>query len=75
MDKPELTRAVFEFIQDGNTDGTTSEYELLRVEFESVQMEPPGYIVLRTEGWSIDEPEDLSNLLFSCSQYVKGLST
>ncbi len=53
--------------QDGNTVGSTEEIEELTVCLE-YQMAEPGkgencFYVLKTEGWSIDGPEELKPLL------------
>ena len=65
MDKPYLNKATFNFSQEGNTDGTTSEYEELLIEIEgpvgSID-EKGGYFVLRTNGWSINDVNELSEL-------------
>lgn len=70
MDKPELTNASFRFIQEGNTDGTTEDTEVLQIDFENIMLEPPGYIVLRTQGWSIDHSDELYDLLLLLSNKI-----
>ena len=63
--KPILDNASFSFSQEGNCNGTTSEYEDITIDFESslgVDRDNDGYFVLRTEGWSIDGVEDLEEL-------------
>lgn len=71
-DKPYLSKVTFQFSQPGNTDGTTGSletdgWEELIVEVESAPeslLKSPGYLVLRTKtGWSINEPDELSDLL------------
>jgi aspartyl/asparaginyl beta-hydroxylase (cupin superfamily) len=65
MEKPNLDSASFKFSQEGNTNGTTSEYEDLNISLESslrLDFEGDGFYILRTEGWSIDGVEDLQEL-------------
>ena len=73
----ELAKATFEFVQDGNTDGTTGELETIIVEVEGLVMRESvddlGYFVLRTEGWSIDEEEELAALVRRVKECVKGI--
>ena len=59
--KPELTKASFVFTQEGNTEGTTSEFEEITIDYEVVGDEG-GFFVLRTEGWSVDSVEELEEL-------------
>lgn len=60
--KSELNRASFHFTQEGNTEGTTNEFEEITIDYEVIADEG-GFFVLRTEGWSIDNVEELSELL------------
>lgn len=68
MDKPLITRATFQFSQDGNTLGTTSDYEQLDVYLETQCAERGAkpFIVIETHGWSISDAEDLNTLINSC---------
>ena len=61
--KPELISASFTFGQEGNTEGTTSEYEEIVIEYQNPFDLYHGFFVLRTEGWSIDNAEELAELL------------
>ena len=64
-DKPQLNSASFKFTQKGNCNGSTADYEELIVDFESsiyLDADNDGYFVLKTEGWSIDEVQDLEEL-------------
>ncbi len=53
--------------QDGNTVGSTEEVEELtaRLEYQIVEPGKGGecFYVLKTKGWSIDEPEELKPIL------------
>ena len=60
--KPELNKASFHFTQEGNTEGTTSGIEEITIDYEVIADEG-GFFILRTEGWSIDNVEELSELL------------
>ena len=60
--KPELNKASFHFTQEGNTEGTTSDIEEITIDYEVIADEG-GFFVLRTEGWSIDNIAELSELL------------
>jgi hypothetical protein len=62
MNKPSLFKATFEFIQDGNTNGTTEDIESLIIECENIDADGCFY-VLKTNGWSIDEPEEIKSLI------------
>lgn len=66
MDKPILGKITYEFSQEGNTDGTTAEYEELNIEVEGCFdiLKEGGYMVIRTKtGWSINNPEEFTSLL------------
>ena len=60
--KSELNRASFHFTQEGNTEGTTNEFEEITIDYEIIADEG-GFFVLRTEGWSVDSVEELEELL------------
>jgi hypothetical protein len=71
--KPTLYRASFEFYQDGNTDGTTDETEELKVECMGLGDLSEGcYYVLKTNtGWSIDNIDELKQLLERIDKAIK----
>jgi len=63
----EVSGVTIKLTQPGNTMGSTEEYEYLDISLE-YQTSDPGtgddcFIVLKTEGWSIDEPSELVTLL------------
>ena len=62
MEKPNLFKATFEFIQDGNTDGTTEDIESITIECEGLDASGC-YYVLRTNGWSINNTDELKELI------------
>ena len=67
-DKPLLDQVIYRFMQEPNTNGTTgsrSDDEILSITYESVLDsldDEPGFYVIRTDGWSINEPKDLLGL-------------
>ena len=66
MNKPWLNKITYEFSQEGNTCGTTSEWEELTIEVDTPCgsiIDEDGFFVLRTTGWSIDDPSELTELL------------
>ena len=72
----QVEKAVFSFSQEGNTLGTTSEYEELEVSIESqLFMNKEDYFfVLRTNtGWSIDSTEEISEIINKCKKSVTEL--
>ena len=65
MDKPEITNVEVQFLQDGNTLGTTSEYEELdiRLEFQLGEEDGPFYVIKSETGWSFSDISDLKVLI------------
>lgn len=61
--KPELMSASFTFGQEGNTEGTTSEYEEIVIEYQNPFDSRQRFFVLRTQGWSIDNAAEMAELL------------
>jgi len=68
-----LYKASFEFYQEGNTDGTTDETEELRVECMGMgDLKEGCYYVLRTKtGWSIDNSDELKQLIERVDKMIK----
>ena len=75
MEKPKLEKCVFEFSQEGNTNGTTSEYEDLTISCESslgIDHEGGCFYVLKSEsGWSIDSVNELQELFDRIKKVIK----
>lgn len=74
MNKPKLEKAVFDFTQDGNCIESAGEIEELSITFESslgIDEDEDGFFVLRTNGWSIDNAEELDELLKRVKSIVK----
>ena len=75
-EKPKLQNCSFTFVQEGNCNGTTSEYEELTIQCESslgIDNNSGCYYVLKTEtGWSIDNINDLQDLLDRINPIIKG---
>jgi hypothetical protein len=62
--KPEISQVSVTYNQEGNTLGTTSNTETLTVNLEFQESEKEGcFVVLKTEGWSVDDPKDLIELI------------
>ena len=65
MEKPRLEKATFNFTQEGNCIGSTKDIETLTIDFESslgLDLDEDGYFVLKTDGWSVDNVEDLQEM-------------
>jgi hypothetical protein len=64
-DKPLLDQVIYRFMQEPNTNGTTgssSDDESLSITYESVLDSldnEPGFYVIRTDGWSINDESEL----------------
>ena len=64
MKPPSINHASVSFEQEGNSMGTTEEYEQITINLEYQLSEEDGsFIVLKTDGWSIDNPSDLDTLI------------
>ena len=74
MDKAYLHKIVYVFTQEGNSDCSTADEEILEVEVCSSSgslLDTDGYFVLRTDtGWSISSPSELAEIL---SEVVSGV--
>jgi hypothetical protein len=74
QETPLLMRVQAVFSQDGNTMGTTEDYEDLTITMEYQTPPAPGnetegFFTLETEsGWSIDNPEEIVKLIESVKQ-------
>ena len=74
-DKPKLEKCSFSFMQDGNTNGSTDEYEELTIECESslgIDNDEGCFYVLKTNGWSIDNISDIQELLDRINKSIQG---
>jgi len=75
-EKPKLQNCSFTFVQEGNYNGTTSEYEELTIQCESslgIDNDGGCYYVLKTEtGWSIDSIGNLQDLFDRINPIIKG---
>ena len=62
-----IDKIVYTFVQEGNTDGTTCNDEILTVTVDSAHKgieKEGGYLVLRTDtGWSINDAAEMAELL------------
>lgn len=72
MKKPEIEKVSVDFTQEGNTLGTTSEYETINISLEFQAEEKDGaFIVLKTNGWSIDSTEELEDIINRVKLIIK----
>lgn len=75
-DEIKLDKAVFTFVQEGNTLGTTDEYEELVLEVEAPlgDLHEGGFFVLRTNtGWSFDDKEKLLTLFDKLKESINNI--
>jgi hypothetical protein len=73
--KPKLERCSFTFDQEGNGNGTTDEFETLTIECESslgIDNDEGCFYVLKTDGWSIDNVNDLQELFDRIQKILQG---
>ena len=64
MEEPEITNVKIRFAQEGNTLGTTSDFEELEISLEFKLSEKDGaFVVIKTEGWSLDDVSGLQKLV------------
>lgn len=60
-----LDKVVYSFTQEGNCNGTTQDYEELEITNESTVnclTEDEGFYVIKTNGWSIDNENELVDI-------------
>ena len=72
-DKPKLEKCSFSFGQEGNINGSTDELEELTIECESslgIDNDEGCFYVLKTNGWSIDNVNDLQELFDRISKCI-----
>ena len=64
MNGPNICRVSVEFSQEGNTMGTTEEYEGIEVslEFQGTEQDGPFYVI-KTNGWSFDSLDEIKKLI------------
>ena len=74
-ERAKLERCSFTFCQDGNGNGTTEDTETLTIECDSslgIDNDGGCFYVLRTEGWSIDNVNDLQELFDRIQKVIQG---
>jgi hypothetical protein len=73
--KPTLAKISFDFFQDGNTLGTTEEYEKLEISVESQvgDISEGAFYVLKTDGWSVDGAFELDDLFERINKSIDAL--
>ena len=67
--KPLFEKAVYTFLQDTNTNGSTgksNEDERIEITYESsigdIDKKDNGFFVIRTKGWSINDLSEIADL-------------
>ena len=60
---PKFSQATIKFVQDGNTLGTTEEFEELFVQIETQLPGEDAFFVLRTSGWSMDSVAEFEEIM------------
>ena len=63
MDKTTIMRMTVELVQEGNTLGTTDETEILNIDLEYQLPGDAPFMVIKTEGWSFNDVEELAKLI------------
>ena len=73
MNKPEIGKVEVHFSQEGNTLGSTSEYEELdiRLEFQLSEEDGPFYVIKSETGWSFDNIDELKALIDRVEKVLK----
>lgn len=74
----DLSEVNFRFVQDGNTNGTTEEVEVINITMEAplyINKEDGAFITIKTEtGWSINSPEELNDMIKQCYEAVLNIA-
>ena len=66
--KINIYKLTIELTQEGNTLGTTEEIETLEIRFEYQLPGGEPFLVVKTAGWSADDPEEFKNILKKASK-------
>lgn len=67
-----VTRVIFELVQDGNTLGTTSDWEELKIVCEyQLAGEDPFFTIASEKGWSVNGAKELSAIIEILEKRVK----
>lgn len=67
----EINKIQIEFSQEGNSLGTTDEYETLNLNFEYQLPGEGPFIVIKTDGWSINESSELKEFINKVEGFEK----
>jgi hypothetical protein len=75
----DITNISFSFIQEGNTDGTTADYEDLKVDIvggiEGIQNGSFYYVMRSNSGWSFDSMQELMDTFKVVTKSVQNVFT
>lgn len=58
-----IDRVQIRYSQEGNSLGTTDDFESIEINFETQLPGEEPFVVLRTNGWSIDSVDELTELI------------
>jgi hypothetical protein len=61
--RPAIGSIKVEFVQEGNTMGTTEDYEVVTIDLEFQGVEDDSFYVIRSNGWSFNDTEELQKLI------------
>tara|TARA_R110000824_G_scaffold8450_4_gene38513 strand:+ start:10780 stop:11001 length:222 start_codon:yes stop_codon:yes gene_type:complete len=69
--KPDIMHANIRFSQEGNTLGTTDDYESIDLSLEWQLPEDDPFFVIKTDGWSFNDISELQDLVDRASNLLK----
>jgi hypothetical protein len=69
--KPEISNVSATYTQDGNSLGTTDSPEQITVNIEFQLPGDEGFTVIKTDGWSMDDPKELTDLVNRTRKILK----
>lgn len=69
-------RMTVEVSQGGNTEGTTAITETMTIEVEAlwIDSESDGFVVIRTEGWSVDSSSEIAQIVDAAQDAARMLN-
>jgi hypothetical protein len=73
-EKPKLEKCSFTFSQEANINGTSDDIEILTIECDSslgIDNDEGCFYVLKTEGWSIDNVNELQALFDRINKVIE----
>ena len=71
-----IGKITFELLQDGNTLGTTDDWEAIEVHCEyQLPGDEPFFVVKSEKGWSINDSKELATVIDILQKRVKDITT